>query len=225
MSSTYSLRRTCKTQAIVYSGLSRSGNPRKHSKLADQIPHLFFLLSSFTHSKTLLNPTAPRLSRLLELRYDSLCHLAGAKLLILGLERNRLRIPLRYSHELTFDVFHQLLAGIPIDQRASLALHPDPSHYDLLASSSCYRIPNRPDADRIGFDDLQAAFRSLSFKSKHIHSHYRLLSAILLLSNLHFEHGNSRDYQDQSATVSNLEVIYLLSVASPDLAWVLTNRI
>ncbi|PLW29013.1 hypothetical protein PCASD_18637 [Puccinia coronata f. sp. avenae] len=250
----YSLRRTCKTQAIIYSGLSGSGKstsmklvtkqlitlsqlnslgPSSQSsqalKLADQIPHLFFLLSSFTNAKTLLNPTASRLSTLLELHFDSLCHLAGAKLLIFGLERNRLRIPLKSSHERTFDVFYQLLAGIPIDQRASLALHPDPSHYDLLASSSCYRIPDRPDADRIGFDDLQAAFRSLGFKSKHIQSLYRLLSAILLLGNVHFEHGSSRDYQDQSATVSNLEVIDcvadLLGVASPDLARVLTNRV
>jgi len=251
----YSIKRTCKTQAIIYSGFSGSGKstsmqlitnqlvklsqlnslgPSSHSsqalKLADQIPHLFSLVSSFTHAKTFLNPTASRQSALLELHFDNLCHLAGAKLLVFGLERNRLRIPLKSSHDRTFDVFYQLLAGIPADQRPSLALHPDPSHYDLLASSSSsYRLPDRPDADRIGFDDLQVALKALGFKPKHIQSLYKLLSAILLLGNIQFEHSSSRDYQDQSAFVSNLEtldsVADLLGVTSQDLARVLTNRV
>ncbi|OAV96111.1 hypothetical protein PTTG_02136 [Puccinia triticina 1-1 BBBD Race 1] len=250
----YALKRTAKTQAIVYSGFSGSGKttsmklitnqlirlsqlnslgPSSQSsqalKLTDQIPHLFTLLSAFSNAKTFQNPSASRLSSLLELHFDNLFHLAGAKLLVFGLERNRLRIPLKSSHDRTFDVFYQLLAGIPADQRTQLALHPDPSHYDLLASSSCYRTPDRPDADRIGFDELQAALKSLAFKPKHIHSLFKLLSAILLLGNIQFELSQSRDFQDQSASVSNPEtlelVAELLGLPSPDLARVLTNRI
>ncbi|KAH9468950.1 hypothetical protein Pst134EA_009475 [Puccinia striiformis f. sp. tritici] len=250
----YSIRRTCKTQAIIYSGFSGSGKstslrlitnqfiklsqnnslgPSSQSsqalKLADQIPHLFLLLNSFTTAKTFQNPSASRLSTLLELHFDNLFHLAGAKLLVFGLERNRLRIPLKSAHDRTFDVFYQLLAGIPSDQRQSLALHPDPSHYDLLSSSACYRIPDRPDADRLGFDDLQASFKSLGFKPKHVQSLYKLLSAILLLGNIQFEQSTSRDFQDQSASVSNSETLELVSgllgVPSPDLARVLTNRV
>ncbi|KAA1078742.1 hypothetical protein PGTUg99_006148 [Puccinia graminis f. sp. tritici] len=250
----YSLKRTAKTQAIIYSGFSGSGKttsmrlitnqfirlsqlnslgPSSQSsqalKLTDQIPHLFTLLNSFTNAKTLLNPSASRSSSLLELHFDNLFHLAGAKLLVFGLERNRLRIPLKSSHDRTFDIFYQLLAGIPPDQRTSLALHPDPSHYDLLASSSCHRIPDRPDADRIGFDDLQAALKSLGFKPKHIQSLFKLLSAILLLGNIQFELSESRDFQDQSASVNNLETLELVSdllgLPSQDLARVLTNRV
>ncbi|KAI7940153.1 hypothetical protein MJO28_013805 [Puccinia striiformis f. sp. tritici] len=84
-------------------------------RLADQISHLFLLLNSFTTAKTFQNPSAFRLSTLLKLHFDNLLHLVGAKLLVFGLERNRLRIPLKSAHNRTFDVFYQLLAGIPSD--------------------------------------------------------------------------------------------------------------
>ncbi|KNF04494.1 hypothetical protein PSTG_02404 [Puccinia striiformis f. sp. tritici PST-78] len=84
-------------------------------RLADQISHLFLLLNSFTTAKTFQNPSAFRLSTLLKLHFDNLLHLVGAKLLVFGLERNRLRIPLKSAHNQTFDVFYQLLAGIPSD--------------------------------------------------------------------------------------------------------------
>ncbi|KNE91948.1 hypothetical protein PSTG_14619, partial [Puccinia striiformis f. sp. tritici PST-78] len=178
--------RTCKTQAIIYSGFSGSGKstslrlitnqfiklsqnnsfgPSSQSsqalKLADQIPHLFLLLNSFTTAKTFPNPSASRLSTLLELHFDNLFHLA--------------------------------------------------------------------DADRLGFEDLQASFKSLGFKPKHVQILYKLLWAILLLGNIHFEQSTSRDFQDQSASVSNSETLELVSgllgVPSPDLARVLTNRV
>ncbi|PLW57822.1 hypothetical protein PCANC_01050 [Puccinia coronata f. sp. avenae] len=44
-------------------------------------------------------------------------------------------ISLKSFHNHAFNVFYQLLAGIPIDQRASLTLNSDPSYYNLLASS------------------------------------------------------------------------------------------
>ncbi|KAI9630843.1 hypothetical protein KEM48_013613 [Puccinia striiformis f. sp. tritici PST-130] len=223
----YSIRRTCKTQAIIYSGFSGSGKstslrlitnqfiklsqnnslgPSSQSsqalKLADQIPHLFLLLNSFTTAKTFQNPSASRLSTLLELHFDNLFHLAGAKLLVFGLERNRLRIPNLRTIEPSTSSTNCLLESLR--QRQSLALHPDPSHYDLLSSSACYRIPDRPDADRLGFDDLR------------------------LPSNPLFEQS-PRDFQDQSASVSNSETLELVSgllgVPSPDLARVLTNRV
>ncbi|KAI9629017.1 hypothetical protein H4Q26_018368 [Puccinia striiformis f. sp. tritici PST-130] len=109
----YLIRRTCKTQAIIYSGFSGSGKSTS-LRLADQISHLFLLLNSFTTAKTFQNPSAFRLSTLLKLHFDNLLHLVGAKLLVFGLERNH------------------------------------PSHYDLLSSSACYRIPDRPDADWLG---------------------------------------------------------------------------
>lgn len=247
----YSARRTCKTQAIIYTGLSGSGkstslklltlqliklsqlNPLGPSsqssqslKLYDQIPHLLSILTAFTNAKTLQNPSGSRLSTLLELHLDNLHHLAGAKLLVFGLERNRLRIPLRSSHDRTFDVFYQLLAGTAFEQRTQLGLLSDPSQYDLLASSGNYRIPDRPDRDQLGFGELQAAFKSLGFKPKHVQSIFRILSAILLLGNLRFDHCLS---QDRSASVTNLETLEsvadLLGVSSEDLSRVLTNRV
>ncbi|PLW53054.1 hypothetical protein PCANC_10726 [Puccinia coronata f. sp. avenae] len=98
----------CCTHATAQNCMtSSSATPSSQTlKLADQISHLiFFLLSSFSNVKTLSNSTAFRV------------------------------ISLESFHDHAFNVFYQLLAGIPIDQRASLTLNSDPSYYNLLASS------------------------------------------------------------------------------------------
>ncbi|KNZ49941.1 uncharacterized protein VP01_4682g2, partial [Puccinia sorghi] len=104
--STPSISRISLASVVLYllpRYLHGMGDNLQKLKLTDQIPHLFSLVSSFTHFKMSPNPTASRLSALLKLHFDNLCHLAGAKLLFLGLERNYLRIPLKFLHNHTFD--------------------------------------------------------------------------------------------------------------------------
>ncbi|KAH9819734.1 chitin synthase-domain-containing protein [Melampsora americana] len=252
----YTMRRSGKTQAIVYSGLSGSGkttsmslisnqlirltdplgsnspsgNARPADRLQRQLPHFFHLLSSFTQAKTYQNPTASRISTMFEIHFDDLGQLAGAKALVFGLDKTRLRNPLRSSQDRAFDVFYQLIAGFsPNDHPDLIHLMPQPSQYELLASSGCYRLTDRPDADQIAFEDLRAAFKALGFKPKHIQAIFKLLSAILLLGNLDFDLHDSRDFQDQSCFVTDAEtlalVAELLGVTPDDLTRILTNRV
>ncbi|EGG07998.1 uncharacterized protein MELLADRAFT_35148, partial [Melampsora larici-populina 98AG31] len=209
---------------------SPSGNAKPADKLQRQLPHFFHLLSSFTQAKTYQNPTASRISTMFEIHFDDLGQLAGAKALVFGFDKTRLRNPLRSSQDRAFDVFYQLIAGFsPNDDPSLIHLMPQPSDYQLLASSGCYRLADRPDADQMAFEDLRAAFKALGFKPKHIQSIFKLLSAILLMGNLEFDLYNSRDFQDQSCFVTDVETLAvvagLLGVTPDDLTRILTNRV
>lgn len=211
-----------------YPGSSPAGN--SVDKLSRQLPHFFHLLSSFTQAKTYQNPTASRISTMLEVHFDESGQLSGAKALVFGLEKTRLRNPLRSSQDRAFDIFYQLLYGLgPSDDRDQIHLLSQPSQYALLASSGCYRLTDRSEADPIAFEELKAALKALGFKPKHVQSIFKLLSAILLLGNLDFDLYTSRDFQDQSAFVTEPEtlalVAELLGVSSDNLARILTNRV
>ncbi|CAH7686592.1 chitin synthase-domain-containing protein [Phakopsora pachyrhizi] len=251
----YIMQRTGKTQAVIYSGYSGSGkstsmrlltnqliklshlNPNSPSprasaqpqskKLSQQLPHLFSLLSSFSQAQSAQNPNGSRLSTLLEIHFDDLCQLAGAKLLVFGLDRNRLRISPKAPRDRAFDVFYQLLAGISTyPQELNLPVaRSDPSFYSILSSSS----QSTSEQDSIGFEDLKIAFKNLGFKAKHVQSIYRVLLAILLMGNLEFEINPSRDYQDQSAFITNSDILetvsQLLGLEQEALAQTLTNKV
>ncbi|PLW12420.1 hypothetical protein PCASD_21422 [Puccinia coronata f. sp. avenae] len=144
-----SLRRICRTQAVVYSsGLSGSGKSTSMQLITKQLIKLSQLNSLGPSSQTLkLADQIPPLPESLS-------------------NPSTTAPPCGHTH-----------------QPACLTSTP-PRLLPLRPASivlGCYRIPICPDVDQIGFDDLQAAFRSLGFKSEHIQSLYRRLSAILLL--------------------------------------------
>ena len=144
-------------------------------------------------------------------------------MLAYGLDKTRLT---RLTHEeRTFHVFYQLLAGATTEERDRLNME-DPSDYALLASSGCYRLPGGPFSDDASaMTELRLAMRALGFKSKHTTAIYNLLIAILLLGNLEFTEGVSRE---DTAHVANPlvldQVARLLGVTSEDLAQALTNK-
>ncbi len=111
-------------------------------------------------------------------------NLIGAQVLTFGLNKSKM-VRLE-REERTFHVFYQLLAGASPAERDSLGLL-DPSDYDLLASSGCYRLPGGPFSDdSTQFDELRAAMASLGFKSKHLQSIFNVLVCLLSLGNLKF---------------------------------------
>lgn len=100
------------------------------------------------------------------------------------------------------------------------------SDYALLASSGCYRLPGGPFSDdAASMTDLRQAMRSLGFKAKHVASIFSTLVAILLLGNLEFVDGVSRE---DTAHVSNTlvldQVARLLGVTSEELEQALTIK-
>lgn len=231
---------------VFYSGLSGSGSTtqrqlftaqllrlsastKKDTRLVQQVLALDTLLASFGGAKTALNPSASRHSTFLELHFSRTGKLSGAKALAFGLDKTRV---CRISRdERTYHVFYQLLAGATQQERTALGLLDDFTDYALFQSSGCYRLPHGPGSDdSIAFEELRAAMTILGFKPRHVSSIFRLLSAILLLSNLSFQDPEpGRDAASEVATIQNPDVLYsvaqLLGTDPEELARGLTTRV
>lgn len=75
---------------MVTSQLVRLGSSgKKDSKIAEQVKALESVLYSFGSAKTQANPSASRFSKWLELHFTHHGKLAGAKVLIFGLDKLR----------------------------------------------------------------------------------------------------------------------------------------
>ncbi|TDL30141.1 chitin synthase [Rickenella mellea] len=234
------MRRKMESQAVIFRGITGSGkshsssllvnqllrlsaHSKKESRIAEQIKGLSTLLDSFGNAKTLVNPNASRHGRYLELHFNDRSRITSAKVLTFGLDKSRLN---RLSHEeRSFHIFYQLLAGATSEERDRLNLE-DPSDYALLSSSGCYRLPGGPFSDdAAAMAELRAVMKTLGFKSKHVASIFSLLVAILLLGNLQFVPGVSKE---DTAHVQNTlvlgQVARFLGVAPEDLEQALTNK-
>ncbi|KDN43897.1 glycosyltransferase family 2 protein [Tilletiaria anomala UBC 951] len=240
----HAMRRTKKSQAIVYSGATESGKSftsklvtsqllrlsasatKRERKLAEQVKNFDTVLTAFGYAKTRSNANASRFSRYSELHYTTEGRLCGAQVFTFGLDKRRMhRLA---SEERTFHVFYQILAGATAEERDALRLD-DVTTYDLLASSGCYRLPGGPSSDdSIMLDELRAAMKQLGFKSKHMTSIFTLLSAILLLGNLAFSDHNGTDASFEAAHITNPDVLAdaadLLCVDADALRQALTHR-
>ena len=151
-------------------------------------------------------------------------------MLCFGLDRTRVRKLER--EERTYSIFYELLAGANDEERSALHLLDGFTDYDLFVSSGCYQLPSSPSYnhnDSENFDKVRNAFKTLSFKPRHISSIYRLLSAILLLGNITFANGGDRDFASDSAYVVNRDVLVriaeLLGIDSEDLEKALCNQV
>ncbi|KAJ9124372.1 hypothetical protein QFC22_001172 [Naganishia vaughanmartiniae] len=210
------MQRRREDQAVVFSGVTNSGKSyssklvvqqllrlsasthapspsasTRDTRLANQVTSLLTLLESFGSCKTIANSSASQHGRYLELFFSSSQdplrsngRLTGAKVLTFGL--NKTRAVKLERDERSFHVFYQLLAGASPDERHRLDLE-DPSAYQVLARSGCYRLPGGPFSDdSTQFDELRIAMANLGFKAKHLQSIFSMLVTILLLGNIEF---------------------------------------
>ena len=231
------LLRISATQAASATS-SSSASSKRVGKISQQIRAAQVLLDAFGASKTATTGNATRQGRILELHFTqdgaTTSILTGAKILTFGFDRSRLTSPLG-KEERSFHVFYQFLAGASHKEHTAFELLDDPSEYDLLASSGCYRIG--PDhgtsaaSDEIAFEDLKAAFNTLGFKSKHTEMIYKVLSATLLLGNVKFTSisDNAENKQESVAISPESSTIFtsictLLGLQEEDLERALVNK-
>ncbi|KAJ9109851.1 hypothetical protein QFC19_001830 [Naganishia cerealis] len=210
------MQRKREDQAVIFSGVTNSGKSyssklviqqllrlsasthapspsasTRDTRLANQVTSLLTLLESFGSCKTTSNSSASQHGRYLELHFSSSRdpvrsngRLTGAKVLTFGL--NKTRAVKLERDERSFHVFYQLLAGASPDERDRLDLE-DPTAYEVLARSGCYRLPGGPFSDdSTQFDELRIAMANLGFKAKHLQSIFSMLVTILLLGNIEF---------------------------------------
>src|ERR1700761_9094236 len=215
--------KSASARLLVNQVLKLSVKAKKEQRLGEQIKAVFTILDSFGNAKTVMNPSASRHSRYVELHFNEKGRVISGKVLAFGLDKSRL-VKL-IQEERTYHIFYQLLAGATGQEQDHFNLE-DPSDYALLASSGCYRLPSGPFSDDgLAMEDLRSAMRLLGFKPKHISSIFALLVAILLLGNLNFLESPARE---ESAGIANGAVLdhvaHLLGVGSEELKMVLTNR-
>ncbi|CAI2172505.1 17453_t:CDS:2 [Funneliformis geosporum] len=215
------MRRSAEDQSVIFSGITGSGktatqghllqqllllstHTKKESKIANQIQNAQIILEAFGNSKTKQNINASRFGKYLELQFNDRGRIVGAKALTYCFDKARVtEIPL---NERTYHAFYYLLAGFTPEEKSQLNLM-EPQHYNYLARSKCYKIPDVDDSIQMG--DLRSSLKTLGFKSRTVMQIWQILSAILLLGNIEFiSHGKAKD---EAADIKNQPILDLVA--------------
>lgn len=179
------------------------------------------VLEAFGCAKTVRNNNSSRFGKYMEIEFGDMGNPLGGKISQYLLEKSRVTV--RADTERSFHIFYQLLTDEKL--LSSLNLSSDPSTYNYLASSGCYKLVGMDDAG--DFNDVKNAMKVLGFSEVDMLSTWKILSAILNLGNIMFDEMKTTNNVPASQ-VQNMDVIEivseLLSINAQLLARVLTSR-
>ena len=164
-------------QALLYAGISGSGKTRAArrvirrlirfgdatQRLADAIDGALFVLDAFASAPTSHSASASRMATYTELHYTTGGRLGGAKVLVCGLDKQRLDAG---CGKYPYRVF-QMLAGAPPDVQKDLALESGAG-------------------DSSGYSALRAALKALRLRDAAVTGVLRTLGAVVHLSSISF---------------------------------------
>ncbi|KAI9355051.1 chitin synthase-domain-containing protein [Zopfochytrium polystomum] len=159
--------------------ISKSAN--KKSKVISGVVKTETILDSLGNAATIDNPSSSRFGRYVEYQFDQAGKLVGAKLLDYMLEKSR--IIATPPNERNFNIFYQMLAGVTPEERTTLRLQGDPSHYAYLSGSKASRVNLRDASD---FATLREHMTSVGIGRRLQAGFLQTLSAILHLGNIAF---------------------------------------
>lgn len=220
--------RTQRSQSVVYHGMADAGKSHTmhlvtehilqlsasttphETHLADQVRCAEHVLGAFGTARTSHTERSSRHATYLEMHFGLSGRLVGAKVLAFGLDKHRLHdvVP----GERVYAIFYQFLAGATHEEREAYALEEVPFPALLPAGAP----PSRDDARAC--DWTRSALRALGLKDKHVQGLFRLLAALLHLSEIRFtdgEEGQAASIATQSALERAADV---LQVRAGDLA-------
>ena len=171
-------------------------------KLAEQLEAASYLISGFTHAKTVTSHSASRVGLYIELEFDAVGDAIGTKILDYRLEKRRLA-HLRPG-ERNFNVLYWLIAGTSAAEREHLELSPN-MRYRYLGHPSLCKIPGLDDA--ANFAKFKSAFRKLGVPRSDIPQMCQLIAAIIHLGQLEFEDKGNAEH----AVVKSREELEIVS--------------
>ncbi|KAG0055349.1 hypothetical protein BGZ83_008869 [Gryganskiella cystojenkinii] len=225
------MRRTGQDQSIITSGqsgsgktegarqvlrqlLALSGQPKKESRVQNQILSASVIIEAFGHAKTSLNDNASRVGRFTELQFNERGRLLGAKLLDYFLEKKRITQSFAAADERNFHIFYQLLNGATFEEKTHLRLTEGTFHY--LSPASLNRNRNlRGIDDELEFGNLKTALKVMGFQKKQVAQIFQLLAAVLHLGNLTFMEDSS--HTNDACVVRNVEsLIFVADILGVD---------
>jgi myosin-5 len=144
------------------------------------------VLEAFGNSKTLRNDNSSRFGKYIKLQYDADLRLVGAKTEHFLLEKSRLvRVD---RDERSYHIFYQLCAGLSGEERAGLHLSGSAKDYHGIAQGGCLEIGDDTDEAQ-EFRSTRNALITLGFSPDECSAMWRLLSAILHMSNVRFQNS------------------------------------
>ena len=188
--------RTQQSQSIVYHGMTDAGkthtmqlvtehlltlassNTPQEAHLADQVRCAQHVLGAFGTARTSFSERSSRHATYLELHFGPEGRMCGAKLLTFGLDQHRLHD--KAPGERVYAIFYQLLAGATHDEQVAYHLSELTAPAMLPPGTS----PSREDARAC--DWTRSALAALGLKEKHVQGLFRVLAALLHLSDVDF---------------------------------------
>ncbi|WFD01439.1 chitin synthase [Malassezia obtusa] len=210
----HKMLRTHQSQSIVYHGMTDSGkthamqlitehllslsssNTPEEAHLADQVRCAQHVLGAFGTARTSHSERSSRHGTYLELQFGMSGRLAGAKVLTFGLDKHRLHD--RAPGERVYAIFYQFLAGATREERNAYQLGDSPAPKMLPPGT----LPSRDDARAC--DWTRSALAALGLREKHVQGIFRVLAALLHLSDIEFTDPES---DGQPAQVSSQRVL------------------
>ncbi|EGG24237.1 myosin-5b [Cavenderia fasciculata] len=164
------------------------------------------LLEAFGNAKTLRNDNSSRFGKFIEIHFNELGSIIGAKILTYLLEKSRL--VRQVYNERNYHIFYQLLAGANDELRESLYLMNAQDYY-YLNQSQCFEIDGVDDSDM--FQRTCHAMGVAGINTQDQENIFKILSVVLLLGNIVFmEEANDGSSIDEGASGGALEKIATL---------------
>ncbi|KAM9985090.1 hypothetical protein ACTFIY_009513 [Dictyostelium cf. discoideum] len=171
------------------------------------------LLEAFGNAKTLRNDNSSRFGKFIEIHFNEMGSIIGAKILTYLLEKSR--IVRQVYNERNYHIFYQLLSGASEELKEKLNLK-SIEEYSYLNKSGCFEIEGVSDEEH--FNKTCHAMQVAGITLVEQENIFRILSAILLIGNFEFESiAGSNDDSCQLIDRDPLEkVSVLLGCAQPD---------
>ncbi|EGC33935.1 hypothetical protein DICPUDRAFT_98394 [Dictyostelium purpureum] len=158
------------------------------------------ILEAFGNAKTLRNDNSSRFGKFIEIHFDKLKGtIVGAKLETYLLEKSRIVKP--QENERSYHIFYQMLAGLSDEQKEMLKITSNPEDFYYLKESGCHSIESVDDGDV--FIKTEKALKVVGFNDEELMGVWKVLSAILHISNIEFNPGKEEDSSELIESPSN----------------------
>ncbi|KAK5574928.1 hypothetical protein RB653_010182 [Dictyostelium firmibasis] len=164
------------------------------------------LLEAFGNAKTLRNDNSSRFGKFIEIHFNEMGSIIGAKILTYLLEKSR--IVRQVYNERNYHIFYQLLSGASEELKEKLNLKTI-EEYNYLNKSGCFEIEGVSDEEH--FNKTCHAMQVAGISLVEQENVFRILSAILLIGNFEFENiAGSNDDSCQLIDRDPLEKVAVL---------------
>ncbi|CAH8348628.1 unnamed protein product [Eruca vesicaria subsp. sativa] len=177
------------------------------------------ILEAFGNAKTSRNANSSRFGKLIEIHFDAMGKICGAKLETFLLEKSR--VAQLFNGERSYHIFYELCAGASPILKERLKLKPA-SEYTYLNQSDCLTIDGVDDAQK--FRKLLEAFDIVQIPKEHQERVFSLLAAVLWLGNISFRVIDNENHVEVVADEAVTNAALLIGCNSEELMVVFSTH-